>query len=85
VDFSQKTPGTSITFIPSKNNTQEQQQTATMMRNIMYPNAGAAPQCVGPTCATCTQHIEYKQIKTSGNDPTITKRAQLVRNLRSRR
>ncbi len=56
-----------------------------MMRNIMYPNAGAATQCVGPTCATCTQHIEYKQIKTSGNDPTVTKRAQLARNLRSRR
>jgi hypothetical protein len=64
---------------------QPQQHTAKMMRNIMYPNAGAATQCVGPTCATCTQHIEYKQIKTSGNDPTVTKRAQLARNLRSRR
>lgn len=35
------------------------------------------------TCVSCNQRVEYVPLKTGSNDPTITKRMQYARGLRS--
>jgi hypothetical protein len=49
-----------------------------MMRNIMY--AAAPQQCTSK--GGCSQQIQYNKIKTSTNDPTVTRKATIAHNAR---
>ena len=54
-----------------------------MMKNIMYGNSPQQCRVLADGTKVCgVQQIAYNKIKTSNNDPTITKKSQYSYNIK---